>query len=255
MQLSGKTAIVTGGGVRLGRAISLALAAAGMRVCVHFGHSCDEAAETVDRICTQGVKAIAVQADFCEPVSATQFVMQSALDEFGEVDVLINSAAIFEQAGLEGTDESLWDRHFDVNLKAPVFLCKEFARQFSAGRRGHIVNISDWRATRPGTGYLAYTLTKSGLTTLTRMLAQELAPNVQVNAVAPGAILPPPGGDEAAFAKLAERIPLGRTGTVHDVTDAVLFLLQSDFITGEVLHISGGEQIAGTRDAPHASNT
>ncbi len=243
MELSGKTAIVTGGAVRLGRAVSLALAEEGVRVALHYHRSEDAADRTIAEIRSCGSDALAVQADFCEPVSAARTVIEAAIAEFGRADILVNSAAIFEAGTLATTTEDDWDRHFSINLKAPFFLCQAFAEQLQPGRRAHIVNIADRRATRPGTDHLAYTLTKSGVVTLTKSLARELAPDVQVNAIAPGAILPPSGAEESFLDYLAESIPLHRTGSVDDVTATLRFLLRSDFITGETVHVTGGEQL------------
>ena len=124
-----------------------------------------------------------------------------------------------------------------------VLAVPEFAARGSAGQSAHIVNIVDRRASRPGTDHPIYTLTKSGLVTLTGILARELAPDVQVNAVAPGAILPPPGEDDSYLERVVRRVPLQRHGSPRDVAEAVLFLLRSDFITGETVHVAGGEQL------------
>jgi NAD(P)-dependent dehydrogenase (short-subunit alcohol dehydrogenase family) len=242
MELSGKVAVVTGGAVRLGRAISLALARAGANVAVHYGSSQQAAADTCREIESLGVKAVAVQADMRIPVAAAQAVFQRVQEVFGRAEILVNSAAIFEAGTLADTDEDHWERHFNINLKAPFFLCRSFAGQIGTAA-GHIVNIADWRGTRPSTGYLVYTLTKVALVAMTKNLALELAPRVQVNAIAPGAILPPPNADKKYLKQLAERIPLRHIGSPDEVTAALLFLLRSDFITGEVVHITGGEQL------------
>jgi NAD(P)-dependent dehydrogenase (short-subunit alcohol dehydrogenase family) len=177
-------------------------------------------------------------------------VIDAAQDAFGSAEVLINSAAIFEAGTLAETTSELWDRHLAVNLKAPFFLAKEFARQFSktdtaTNRRGHILNILDFRATHPAAGrsHLAYTIAKSGLAALTEALAVELGPGIQVNGIAPGAILPPPGKDEAYLQSLAKNNPLHRVGSPEDIVKAALYLLQSDFLTGEILHVDGGEHL------------
>ena len=243
MELTGKVAVVTGGAVRLGRAISLALARAGANVVVHYGSSRQAAADTCREIESLGVKSIAVQADIRIPVGAAQAVFQRVQEVFGRAEILVNSAAVFEPGTLAATDEDQWDRHFNVNLKAPFFLCQRFAEQLGTAVAGHIVNIADWRGTRPSTGQLAYTLTKSALVALTKNLALELAPRVQVNAIAPGAILPPPHTDKKYLKQLVDRIPLKHIGSPDEVTAALLFLLRSDFITGEVVHIAGGEQL------------
>ncbi|MEX0716957.1 MAG: SDR family oxidoreductase [Planctomycetaceae bacterium] len=241
MDLQGKTAIVTGGAVRLGRALAIGLAEAGVDVCVHHAHSTAAARDTLTEITRRGVRGISVQADFTEPVAAARNVFERAIAEFGRVDLLINSAAIFEPGLLAETTEDQWDRHFAINLKAPFFLAQEFAAALPAESRGHIVNIADWRGLRPPPGHDAYTLTKSALVAMTRMLAVELGPRIQVNAIAPGLILPPPGEDESYLRRMAEAIPLRRPGSPADVVAAMLYLLRSDFVTGDVLSVTGGE--------------
>ena len=243
MKLPGKVAIVTGGAVRLGKAIALALADAGVNIGLHYGRSAQAAQETVEAIVSLGVGGCAIQADLGEPAHAARRIVERTIARFGHVDILVNSAAIFADGTLLTTTEDEWDRQFAVNLKAPFFLSQTFAFRRRHGERGHIINIADWRANRPGPDHLAYTLTKSGLVTLTKSLAQELAPDVQVNAIAPGAILPPPGKEQSDLDRLAQQIPLRRAGSPADVTEAVRFLLGSDFITGETLCVSGGEHL------------
>jgi len=243
VELQEKVAVVTGGAVRIGRALSLALADAGAAVVVHHSHSAPPALQTVEEIVSRGGRATAVSADFTDPVPAARTVVQAAVDQFGRIDVLVNSASIFGSGTLASTSEADWDRHFAINLKAPCFLCREFAARRLPGNAACIVNIADWRGLRPKPGYLAYTLTKSALVALTEILAQELAPEIRVNAVAPGAILPPAGAGRDYMQRLAEQVPLQRTGSVDDVTSAVLYLLRADFVTGEVLSVTGGEHL------------
>jgi pteridine reductase len=243
VELEGKVAMVTGGAVRIGRAISLALADAGADVVVHHSNSTAEADAAVAEIAARGRRALAISADFTDPVPAAQRVMDGAIQAFGRVDVLVNSAAIFGSGTLASISESDWDRHFAINLKAPCFLCREFAARHAAAEPGSIINIVDWRALRPRPGNLAYTLTKAALVTMTEILAQELAPQIRVNAVAPGAILPPAGAGGDYLERLTQKIPLRRTGSVDDVTSAVLYLVRSDFITGDILCVTGGEHL------------
>jgi pteridine reductase len=243
MTLKGRTAVVTGGAIRIGRAIAIELGRRGARVGIHFGSSEAEAVGTADIIRERDGTAEVIQADFSEPVRAASTVFEHAARAFGEVDILINNAAIFEHGTLSTTDEEHWDRHFDINLKAPFFLSQAFAQQLEHAARADIINITDWRTIRPGTDHAAYTLTKSALSTLTRILAQELAPRTQVNAVALGAILPPPGVPESYLTDLANRIPLRRTGGPQDVADAVVYLLESQFVTGQVITLSGGQEL------------
>ena len=246
MELHGKTAIVTGGAVRLGRALALGLAEAGANIVLHYGHSRSAAEQTAQEIHAKGVTVQLIAADFKSPETAARDVVATALED-APIDILINSAAIFEPGTLRETTTELWDRHFNINLKAPFFLAKEFAAHFEKlnARQGHILNLLDWRATHPsaGTSHLAYTLAKSGLAALTKALAVELGPRIQVNGIAPGAILPPPGAHEADFQKLANNNPLRRVGSPEEIVRAALYLLRSDFLTGEILHVDGGEHL------------
>ncbi len=242
MNLKGKVALVTGSAVRLGKALAFALAGDGARLAIHYSRSTGSAEETVAEIQALGGDAFPVQADLSRSGSASG-VIERTVNHFGRLDILVNSAAIFEPGDLADTTEALWDRHFDLNLKAPFFLSQAFATHVGAERQGHIVNIVDWRAIRPGPHYLAYTLTKAALLTMTQSLALALAPNIRVNAIAPGAILPPPGMGRDYLDQLAGRIPLRRTGAPKDVAQALLFLLSSDFITGELIFVTGGEHL------------
>jgi pteridine reductase len=243
MELSGRVAIVTGGGRRIGQAICLALADSGASVVIHYSHSAEEARDTLEKITALGRDTVCVGADFQNPAVAAPKVINAAYERFGRADILVNSAAIFQPGTLATTTESDWDRHFAINLKAPAFLCREFAARHQSGRPAAIVNIADWRGLRPVPGHLSYTLTKAGIVTLTRLLAIELAPDIRVNAVAPGAILPPPGAGPDVLQRLAQQVPLKRHGEPSDVTDAVLYLLRSDFVTGDVVRVTGGEDL------------
>lgn len=241
MELSGAVVIVTGGAVRLGKAMALGLAHAGARVVVHYGHSADAARRTVAEIEALGGEAVAVQADLLGAGVASTVIGQG-IERFGRVDALVNSASIYEPVGVADTTESLWDRHFAINLKAPFFLCQALAAQLD-GRRGHIVNIADWRGARPTASGIAYTLTKAGLIAMTQSLARALAPNVQVNAIAPGVILPPPGQGDEYVPHLLPSIPLQRSGAPADIVEALLYLLRSDYVTGDVLYVTGGQHL------------
>lgn len=245
VDLTGKVAIVTGGAVRIGRAISLALASEGMSVCLHYGSSQDAAEQTAAEILNAGGAVVTVQADLAEPQTAAKVIFDAAREEFGQVDVLVNNASIFEPGTLADLTSEGWQRHQTINLAAPTFLCQQFASELSRrpGDTGAIINIADWRAQRPQAGHLAYTISKSGLVALTQILAQELAPSVRVNAIAPGAILPPPGAAADFEEQIASCIPLHRTGSPAGIVDAVLFLLRSNFVTGEVVHVTGGQQL------------
>jgi NAD(P)-dependent dehydrogenase (short-subunit alcohol dehydrogenase family) len=245
VELKGKTALVTGGAVRIGRELALALGEQGANVALHYGSSAAQAAETASSLRGMGREVDTFSADLSDASQASRLIERVA-QRFEQIDILVNSAAIFLPGGLKETTEKNWDDHFNINLKSPFFLCRAFALHVGQERPAAIVNIADWRGTRPGPQYLAYTLTKSGIITLTQSLAQGLAPNIRVNAIAPGAILPPPGGTSADLDRRAEQIPLRRSGNPGEVARALLYLLEAEFVTGQILFVDGGERfVAG----------
>lgn len=237
-----QVAVVTGAARRVGREIALAMAARGLAVVVHHGTSVVEANVLVNRIRSEGGTAVAVAADLRDPRAAAMTVFEAAAD-LGEVTTLINSAAVFQDRALPWIDHYHCNVHVSVNLLAPIFLAQQFIRQLGEGHRGHIINILDWRAQRPGPDHLVYTATKAALTSVTKSLALQLAPLIQVNGVAPGAILPPEDRLNWHEQRAISSIPLRRTGSPQELTDAINFLLDSSFITGEVLNVSGGEEL------------
>ncbi|MGD2206449.1 MAG: SDR family oxidoreductase [Anaerolineae bacterium] len=242
MELDARVAIVTGGAVRLGRSLALALAEEGVLLAIHYNASGGPAEETVAQIKSLGSDALSIQADLSRPGQAPSLIARAAA-RFGRLDILINSAAIFEPADLAHTTEAAWDRHFAINLRAPFFLSQAFAAHVGKGRPAHIVSIADWRGLRPDTAYVAYSLTKSAVLAMTKALSLALAPNIQVNAIAPGAILPPPGKDQSYLDALAQNIPVRRVGSPTEVAKALIFLLKSDFVTGETIFVTGGEHL------------
>lgn len=235
-------AVVTGAARRVGREIALAMADRGMAVVIHHGASAVEAEVLVDRIRAQGGTATAVGADLRDSRAAAVRVFEAAA-ELGEVTTLINSAAVFQDRALPWIDPYHCNVHLSVNLIAPIFLSQQFIRQLGEGSRGHIINILDWRAQRPGAGHLLYTATKAALASVTKSLALQLAPLVQVNGVAPGAILPPEDRLNWHEQRAISSIPLKRTGTPQELVAAIGFLLDSRFITGEIINVSGGEEL------------
>jgi glucose 1-dehydrogenase len=241
VELAGKVALVTGGAVRVGRAISLALAEAGCHLFIHYGRSAGPAEETAAAAAAQGVTAHIFSADLHQPAEVSA-ILPAAVAAFGRVDILINNAAIFEQGGLGETTPEQWERQMAVNLRAPFFLSQAFAAQLRPDLEGQIVNITDARVLRAGYDHLAYRLTKSALVSLTQALALELAPRIRVNGVALGAILPPPGQDERYLQELARKdVPLRQPGNAQMVAANVLHLLRQPFLTGVILPIDGGQ--------------
>ncbi len=243
MILAGATAVVTGGAVRIGREIGRHLAKAGVNVCVHYNSSNTEVAEAVEEFQAFGVRATSISADLSLPVTAAKEIFDHANQALGTVSVLINSAAIFETGRLADTSEADWDRHFNINLKAPFFLTQSFADQLG-DQDGHVINIVDWRGEKPIPGHAAYTVSKAGLVAQTKLLAQELGPGIQVNGIAPGAILAASGESEDDFQRRAKLNPLKRTGSAADIAEAAIYLLKSEFITGEIMNVTGGQQLS-----------
>jgi NAD(P)-dependent dehydrogenase (short-subunit alcohol dehydrogenase family) len=239
--LRDQSALVTGAGRRLGRAFSEALASCGANIAVHYGRTAKGAEETVQIALSHGVRAVTLQADLSQTDQVSSLI-ERAVEALGEVTILINNASVFEPLELMDTTLEAWQNHLTINLTAPFLLSQSFGRH-RAGRRGVIINMLDWRALRPGPDHFPYTISKAGLVAMTRSLAQALAPNIRVNGLALGAILPPPGMegfDEAVI----EGVPLNRWGSVEETIDALLFLLAGpDFITGEILHLDGGRQL------------
>lgn len=243
MELDGRVAMITGGAVRLGKALALALAREGVRLAILYNASAGPAQETVAEIKALGSDALAIQADLSQPNQGPS-IFERVAARFGGVDILVNSAAIFEPADSLHTTEAVWDRHFAINLKSPFFLSQAFATHVGKDRPAHIVNIADWRGLRLDPAYLAYSLTKAGVLAMTQGLAMALAPNIQVNAIAPGAILPPPGKGQDYLHELAQGIPMRRVGSPHEVARALVYLLKSDFVTGQTIFVTGGQHLA-----------
>jgi pteridine reductase len=239
--LSGRSALVTGAGRRLGRAFAEALVARGAAVAAHYGGSAKGAAEIVRAAQARGTPAVALQADLADPHEAAGLV-DRAVEALGAVDVLVNSASVFDPGGPQETDLETWERALRINLTAPFLLSQAFAR-CRAGGPGVIVNIVDWRASRPVADHFAYSVSKAALASMTKSLALSLAPEIRVNGLALGAILPP-AGQGTAPDRVVERVPAGRWGTVEEAVQALLFLIEgSSFVTGVILHLDGGRHI------------
>ncbi len=249
MELEGKVALVTGAARRLGKVIASELARGGAAIVVHYGSSEEEARSTAAELAGRGVEAWPVQADLGQPDEIEKLF--SALDErFDRLDVLVNSAASFVRQSFDRVSAADWDRVLAVNLRAPFLCSQRAARSMRRGggkgvESGVIVNISDLSGVMPWKGYAQHSVSKAGVIHLTRSAAKELAPDVRVNALAPGAILPPPGMDEddPDWQRRGSKVPLGRTGDTAHVASAVRFLIENDFINGAVLPVDGGEHL------------
>jgi NAD(P)-dependent dehydrogenase (short-subunit alcohol dehydrogenase family) len=246
MDLKGKVALVTGGGIRVGRALAIALAKSGCNVFIHYGNSAGAATEVKAEAESLGVRAITYSANLADPV-ATDTVIPKAVEAFGKIDILINSASIFpEEDRFAQTDVALWDKIFAINLRAPFQLSQAFAKQIPPEGKGKIININDGRIPHANTDHFAYRLTKRGLWDMTEILALELAPRITVNSLALGQILEPPDDpDPQKFMEdyANQKIPLKIPGNTKVVTDSTLFLLEQDFLTGVTIRLDGGEHI------------
>jgi NAD(P)-dependent dehydrogenase (short-subunit alcohol dehydrogenase family) len=237
--LSEQTALVTGAGQRIGRAIALALAAEGARLVLHYRDSAAQADALRQELLASGAEAFTLRADLAVAADRDSLVPRAA-DLAGGLDLLVNSAAGFPPSRLETLTLDEITSNVEVNAWAPFVLCRAFREVVG---RGRIVNLLDTRVTGYDWGHVGYLLSKQMLAALTRMLALDFAPEITVNAVAPGLILPPPGQEDSYLEALIHTVPLHKHGDAEDIAAAVVFLLRSDFITGATLFVDGGRHL------------
>lgn len=238
--LQNKLVLVTGAARRIGRTLALAAAGAGADVIVHYGTAQQEAKQTQTEISALGVQAWSVVADLSQPEEVKRLAHEAS--KRGVLYGLVNSAAVFERMSLLETTHAAWENHLAVNLTAPFLLSQAFARQIPPNGEGRIVNILDWHTDRPRADHFPYSVSKAALAAMTQALAVALAPNVLVNGLALGAVLPPENGQTAPG--LLDRVPAGRWGKLHEVEAALIFLLTSPaYMTGEILHLDGGRNL------------
>ena len=235
--LAGRVALVTGSAKRLGRAVALRLADEGADVVIHYRSSESEARSAVAEIEKLGRRGCAIAADLSSVTDIKRLFDETA-KQFGRLDILVNSAANFLPASIVSATEEIWDVSLDTNLKAPFF-CAQAAAPLLRRSRGTIINFADTGGLLGWPGYIAHSVSKAGVVMLTKVLAKALAPEVRVNAIAPGTITMPgdPPEWEADFIKLA---PLQRSGKPSDIVEVVVFLVRSEFMTGQVLVVDGG---------------
>ncbi len=250
MELAGRTALVTGAAHRLGKAIALELASRGASIVVHYGSSEATARETAAEIEALGVSAWPVQADLRAPADIERLF--DCVEELSRgLAVLVNSASSFESEPFLEIDVARWDEVLALNLRAPFLCTQRAAAMMRAAGGGVVINIADLSALGPWKEFAHHSTSKAALVHLTRTAAHELAPEIRVNCVIPGAILPPPGVSESgeSWRKRADAVPLRRTGAKGEVTAAVAFLVRNEFITGAVLPVDGGEHLRVSRVA------
>jgi pteridine reductase len=232
--------LVTGAGQRVGRAIAVHLSGLGYDVAVHFHQDEGGARETVAKCKARGVKSAWFPADLSDP-AAPEMLVARVTASLGRIDALVNSAAIMLRTPLETVSPAQWDRIFAINLRAPFFVSLAAARVMKEG--GSIVNIADHLAHESWPGLVPHGVSKAGVETLTRQLAKQLAPRIRVNAVSPGAVLPPSDWPADARERFVEDTLLRRLGTPDDVAGGVAYLLSAPYVTGHVLVVDGGRQI------------
>jgi pteridine reductase len=230
-------AIVTGGGKRVGEVVARALGDRGMRVAVHYNTSREEAEKVASEI---GNGSMAFGAELGDPDGPRRLIAD-VVREFDRIDLLVNSASNFIRTPLSEVTVEIWDRIFDVNLRAPFFLSVEAAKHMTQG--GSIVNMSDLAGYETWPGFVPHGISKAGVTQMTRALAHQLAPRIRVNAIAPGVVLLPEDTAPERAAHLASTTPLRRHGSPGDVARAVLYLLDAEFVSGDVLFVDGGRHV------------
>jgi len=237
-----KTALVTGAAARIGRAIAVDLAKHGWAIAVHYRRSEKEALAVVDEIRKAGGNAAPVRADLSVE-SETAALLPMINRMLGPVGCLINNASAFERDELNDMTRMSWDAHIETNLRAPALLMQGMAKRLPKGNSGSIVNILDQRVWNPTPHFVSYTVSKSALWTLTRTMAMAMAPNIRVNAIGPGPVLPSKRQTQADFDRQVASLPLQRGSTPEEIATAIRFLLSMPAMTGQMLALDGGQHL------------
>jgi len=243
MNIQAKTALVTGGAHRVGKAIALELAKAGANLVINYNSSAEAAQETIAEAEALGVQALAVQCDISDLAGVQRMVAQIR-DHFGGLDILVNSADYFGKHPFPTDDYTMWKRVTDITIHGSFYVSNECAPLLLAGEDGAVVNIVDLSVWQPWKGFTAHAVAKAGLMALTQQMALELAPTVRVNAVAPGPVLAPPDYTEEQLKVVEKGTLLRRWGRAEDVAHAVRFLVEAEYTTGDVIFVDGGERFA-----------
>lgn len=235
-------ALVTGAADRIGAAIARRLAREGWAVLVHYRNSADKAEAVAADIRATGAYAGTVQADLADRGQRGRLIADASTI-FGPIALLVNNASMFERDSASDLDEALWDSHFAVHAEAPAFLARDFAAQLPEDLPGNIINIIDERVLDLSPAFFSYTLSKAVLWTMTRTLAQSLAPRIRVNAVAPGPTVPPPNVSPDVHARRVSELPLGRSANAEGIADGVMAILSLSAMTGQMITLDGGEHL------------
>jgi NAD(P)-dependent dehydrogenase (short-subunit alcohol dehydrogenase family) len=240
--VSGKSILVTGAARRIGRQLALDLAAEGWDIAIHYNTSVDDAREVAGLVEAQGRRAAIVQGDLSIPGVPDRLIAEAS-DAFGGLTGLINNASVFEPDEAGSITPESWAQHLDTNLRAPVFLSQAFARQLPFGQSGNIISIIDQRVWKLNPKFFSYTASKAALWTVTRTLAQALAPRIRVNAIGPGPALPSVRMDEEEFQKQSRLTLLGRGTSPSEISAAAKFILSQPALTGQMIVLDGGQHL------------
>ena len=235
------TALVTGATKRIGRELTLKLADMGYNIALHYNFIGSDARQLMFEIEQRGVPCELFRTNFLNEFE-TESLMEQVAEKFDDVCLLVNNASIFQKARFLETDTALFNSHFDINFKAPFILTRDFAKTF---KNGHVINILDTKIAHNDGAHFVYTLSKKVFADFTRMAAKQLAPDIRVNAIAPGFILPPAGheDDKTYIQELEKMIPLKTKGEVHDIINAMEYLIENPYVTGQILYIDGGKNL------------
>jgi NAD(P)-dependent dehydrogenase (short-subunit alcohol dehydrogenase family) len=237
-------ALVTGGARRIGAHLARTLAGRGHAVAIHHRASAAEAEALASEIERAGGRAAAIQSDLADPAQLEE-LMAAAQAAVGPIRILVNNAAVFEHDRVADFSLDQWDRQLAINLRAPVVLAREFARLLPGDAGGLVVNLLDQRIAAPTRGYFSYTVSKLALAAATELLATALAPRVRVNGIAPGLTLISGAQTEADFQRLIHRTPLGKGSSLETIAQALVYFLEADTVTGQVLFVDGGRRLVG----------
>lgn len=237
-----RAALVTGGAIRLGRAIVLELARLGFDVAIHCGTSVEAAEDTARQVTALGRRAVVLQADLADETAVTGLLARAA-DALGSIGVLVNNASRFDRDEWNDATRQSWDAHIEANLRAPFVLMQDFAKALPADAEGVVINMLDQRVWSLTPHFVTYTVSKAALWTLTRTMALALAPRIRVNGIGPGPALPSPRQSDAQFARQSASVPLGHGTSPEEVSRAVTAILSLPAMTGQMIALDGGQHL------------
>jgi len=242
MEIKGKNVLITGSANRVGKEIALSLAKEGANIIIHYFKSGSQAKQTLKELKEYNISSKAIKADF-NKIADIRSMVNASIETMGSIDVLINCASVFYKTPINELEESHWDDIFNINLKGNFFCCKYAGLHMVKRGFGKIINISDVGGIILWKDYIAYCISKSAIIAMTKALAKEFSPYVLVNAIAPGTILPPDNMNSQAIEKLKEYTLIKKIGSPFDINECIKFIIKSDYITGSIFIIDGGELV------------